>query len=56
MKKNNYRYEVGGRNGYHGIDLYDGESCVEFINSFKSKKVAESVCSNLNQALKLGGK
>ena len=47
-------YHVQGRNGYYGIDEYlnaDGspyEGCTRMVESFKTKKQAKIVCSELS--------
>ena len=51
---NTYRYEVQGRNGYHAIDLYKGDICQRYFNAFNTRKLANSVCAELNCALQLG--
>ena len=47
-------YHVGGRNGYYGIDEFLNETgdryegCVRMVESFRTRKQAESVCGALN--------
>ena len=42
------KFEVQGRNGYYSIDEYRGESCQRFVDSFKTRKLANAVASELN--------
>lgn len=51
-----FHYEVQGRYEYWAIDLYYGKSCQRHVESFKTKKLANSVCNALNEALRLGKK
>lgn len=44
----NINYQVEGRNGYYSVDEYKGESCQRQFEAFKTKKLANSVASELN--------
>jgi len=45
---NKLLFKVEGRNGYWAIDEYLGDSCQRHVESFKTQKQANSVCSYLN--------
>lgn len=47
-------YEVQGRNGYWAIDLYENDRCLRLVEIFKTKKQAERVAGELNQAIAYG--
>jgi hypothetical protein len=50
VKHTNRQYQVGGRNGYYGIDEYTEKGCIRMIDSFKTRKQAESTANDLNSA------
>lgn len=42
-------FQVQGRNGYYAIDKYKNHQCLRHVESFKTRKLANSVASELNR-------
>ena len=49
-----YVYEVQGRYDYYAIDLYKDGQCLRAVEAFRTRKQANSVCGELNEAYRLG--
>lgn len=42
-------YRVSARNGYYGVDEYGpNNNCIRHFDSFKTRKLADSVANELN--------